>query len=86
MTDRPPWAAPTEYDEIEPSEVRHGDTIGDSTVNHHPFVVEDINGPQKHMGIRQWTFEGTDAATGVLRTANFRESEEKVRRFAKGTP
>lgn len=73
-------------DEVDPSEVRKGDTIGDSTVNHHQFVVEEINGPQVHQAgpgapvVRQWTFEGWDT-NGKWRTANFREGGEKVRRY-----
>ena len=77
-----------DYEDVDPELIVKGDTIGTAGVNQLPFVVEDINGPQNGATageVRQWTFEGHDTGTGKLRTTNFREGGNRVRRYTAAT-
>ena len=79
-----------DYEDVDPASIVKGDTIGTAGVNQLPFVVEDINGPPTEVIIpgetRQWTFQGHDTETGKLRTTNFRQGGNRVRRYTAAEP
>jgi hypothetical protein len=79
-----------DYEDVDPELIVKGDTIGTAGVNQLPFVVEKISGPNTPGvppgGIRQWTFEGHDTETGKLRTTNFRQGGNRVRRYTAPEP
>ena len=75
----PPWVEPTRYQGIDPDEVQKGDIIGTADVNHRPFVVDEVDWPQKGYVHDQWTFHGIDTNC-KQRAATFRRPGQKVRR------
>jgi hypothetical protein len=76
----PPWVEPTRYQGIDPDEVQKGDIIGTADVNHSPFVVEEVDWPQKGYVHGQWTFHGIDTNC-KQHAATFRRPGQKVRRY-----